>query len=220
MERLRCFLYEWSCGYAMIWRWVGRRRLTLGLVGFFAVWYLAQLAVVSVFGTDVAVWLFYSVDWPSLGYLLAPLSHNMADVGHLRRNAGILLVVGGFAEPYLEKEKYAALLLAISFASIVIANALSLAFGTKGSLAGPSGGILGLWAYIGVRNRSLVYAAVDSNRLSRAVEASIVAFGFLTPIIVPAWDLYSTGFLNVSHAVGVLLGYATALAEALPQTRD
>lgn len=203
----------------MAWGWVGRRRLTIGLVGFFAAWYLAQLAVVSAFGADVAVWWFYFTGEPSPGYLLSPLSHNMDDVGHLRRNAGVLLVVGGLAEPYLKASQYMALLLAISLASVVIANALAPVFGTPWALAGPSGGILGLWAYIGVRNRDIVCAALDSDRLSRVVEASVVAFGVLTPIIVPAWDLYSTGALNVSHLAGVLLGSATAFVKVPPQIR-
>lgn len=204
----------------MAWRWVRRRRLTLGLMGFFAAWYLAQLAIVSAFGADVAVWWFYFTGEPSPGYLLAPLSHNMADSGHLRRNAGVLLIAGGLAEPYLKDRQYLMLLLVVSFVSIVIANVLSPVFGTPWALAGPSGGIYGLWAYIGVTNRDIVCAALDSDRLSRVVEASVVALGVLTPIIVPAWDLYGTGILNVSHLAGVLLGYVAALVEVPPQISD
>lgn len=164
----------------MLWGWVGRRRLTLGLVCFFSVWYLAQLIVVSAFGTEAAVWLFYFAGEPSPGYLLAPLSHNMADVGHLRRNASVLLVAGALAEPYLKNRQYLALLLAVSLGSILIANALSLAFGTPWALAGPSGGIYGLWAYIGVRNRSSV---LDPDDGMEWVEAAL--FGMVASIQSP-----------------------------------
>jgi hypothetical protein len=194
--------------------WVGRRRLTLGLGSFFAVWYLAQLATVSAFGTDVAVWWFYFTGDPSPGYLLAPLSHNMADPGHLRRNLSVLFIAGGLAEPYLNDRQYIALLLAVSFGSVVITNVLSLVFGTLWTLADPSGGIYGLWAYIGVRNRALF---LDPDGCAEWVEAVLVVAGVLTLALVPAIDAYTTGAVNVSHAVGILLGYAVALREALPQ---
>lgn len=198
----------------MAWGWVGRRRLTFGLVGFFAAWYLAQLATVFTFGTDVAVWWFYFTGEPSPGYVLAPLSHNIADIGHLRRNAFVLILAGGIAEPYLKNRQYLALLLAVSFASIVVANALSLVFGTPWTLAGPSGGIYGLWAYIGIRNRALVF---DSSGWVEWVEATLVLVGALTLAFVPVFDTYTTGVGNVSHIAGILLGYAVALQEVRPQ---
>lgn len=198
----------------MSWRWVKRRRLTIGIVLFFAVWYLAQLYVLSAFGLKTAIWWFYFSGGLSPGHLLAPISHNMADLGHLRRNAVVLLIAGGLVEPYLERRKYAALLLTISFVSILFANLLSLALGTQWTLAGPSGGIYGLWAYIAVRNRFMI---LDTSVLRGSVEAALVLGGLLTLIFVPIFDVYTTSVVNVSHAAGVLLGYAIALVEVPPQ---
>lgn len=198
----------------MAWKWIERRRITLVLVGFFAAWYLAQLVVASACGTKTAVWWFYFAGNPSPGYVLAPVSHNIADIGHLQRNATMLLITGALAEPYLNRQQYAALLLGIAFASIVVANALSLAVGTPWAPAGPSGGIYGLWAYIGIRNRSFI---LDSDGWKASVEAVFVLAGVLLLAFVPVFDVYTTGAVNVSHVAGILLGYVVALAETPPQ---
>lgn len=201
----------------MTWRWVKRRRLTIGLVASFASWYLVQRYVLHAFGGETAIWWFYFDGALSPGYLLAPISHDMSDTGHLRRNVTILLMVGSVAEPGLERERYAAALIGMSIGSIAFANLLSMAFGTRWILAGASGGIFGLWAYLGMKNRRLISEVLNSDNRRRIGEAAVIALGVLTPIVVPTWDLYSTGTLNVSHAVGVLLGYAIALVEVPPE---
>lgn len=201
----------------MTWRWLKRRRLTIGLVVFFASWYLVQRYVLHAFGAETAIWWFYFDGAFSPGYLLAPISHNMVGFGHLGANIGFLLLFGGLAEPHLSRRPYVVLLLGISLGSIVAANALSSAFGTQWTLAGPSGGILGLWAYISVRRRTICWDSLGSEASSHPAEAGLVAVGLLTPILVPGWEVYSTGAVNVSHAAGVLLGYVIAIVEITTQ---
>lgn len=198
----------------MLRRWFKRRSLTISLVVFFVAWYIAQLYVLSILGAEMAFWWFYFDGTLSPGYLLAPISHNVADIGHLKRNVAILLLVGGVTEPYVENGKYVALLLVISFGSIGIANLMSLLVGTQWVLAGASGGIFGLWAFIGVKNRSLVLSETDLREL---VEARIILAGLLTPLFIPIYDVYTTGLLNMSHLVGILLGYVAALVESPPR---
>lgn len=195
----------------MPWRWLKRRRLTVSLVVFFAVWQVAQLYVLSTFGTETAIWWFYFDGALSPGYLLASVSHNMADLGHLKRNVVLLLIVGGAAEPYLKESKHVALLLGLSFTSIGIANLVSILVRTQWVLAGASGGVFGLWAFIGVKNRSLVLSGSEHREM---IEAGIIFSGVLTPLFVPIYDVYTTGILNVSHLVGILLGYGIALVES------
>jgi membrane associated rhomboid family serine protease len=137
----------------------------------------------------------------------------VSDTGHLRRNVTILLFAGSVVEPYLNTGRYAVLLLGMSMGSIAIANLLSAAFGTQWVLAGASGGIFGLWAYLGMKNRAMI---LDASGIRDSVEAVFVLSGLLTLLFVPVYDVYATGVLNVSHAVGVLLGYAIALFEAPP----
>lgn len=152
----------------MPWRWLKRRRLTVSLVVFFAVWQVAQLYVLSTFGTETAIWWFYFDGALSPGYLLASVSHNMADLGHLKRNVVLLLIVGGAAEPYLKESKHVALLLGLSFTSIGIANLVSILVRTQWVLAGASGGVFGLWAFIGVKNRSLVLSGSEQSGNDRS----------------------------------------------------
>lgn len=201
----------------MLRRWVGRRRLTLCLVAGFAAWYLVQLAVAATHGRGAAVWWFYVAGDPSPGHLLGPVSHDVADAGHLGRNACLLLVAGGLAEPRLGGRRSAALLLALAAGSIAATNALSLAAGTQWTLAGPSGGIFGLWAYAGVRYRGLVRGA---GGWRRRVEAAAVLAGLLAAVVVPAYELSVDGAVNVTHALGILLGYGVALAAGSSVERD
>lgn len=196
-----------------MWRGFKSRRITLSFVVFFVAWQVVQLYVVSMHGAETAIWWFYFDGPLSPGYLFAPISHNMADLGHLRRNVVILLVVGGVAEPYLEEFEYLALVLGISFASIAVADLLSILAGTQWVLAGASGGIFGLWAYFGVKNRSLLFS---SSELWGFVEEVITFSGVLTLLFVPVYDVYTSGVLNVSHLVGILLGYVIAFVESPP----
>jgi membrane associated rhomboid family serine protease len=195
----------------MSWRWVKRRRLTIGFIAFFGAWYLLQLSVLSSVGTKAAAWWFYLDGPPSPGYLLAPLSHNMAEFGHLRRNAILLFIGGGLAEPYLAKRRYIALFLGLAGASLVTADVLSLAFHTQWVLAGPSGGVYGLWAYIAVRNRSLV---LDADDWKEQIESILTFAGLLMLVAVPVLEKSTTGMINVSHAIGIELGCGIALVEA------
>jgi membrane associated rhomboid family serine protease len=201
----------------MVWDWVARRRLTLGFVVFFVVWYLAQLYVLSAFGSPTAVWWFYFSSDPSMGYLLAPISHDMTRIGHLGSNVMFLLVFGGFAEPHLDRRRYVVLLLGISFGSIGVANVLSGLLGTRWILAGPSGGVLGLWAYTSAIHRGTLWDSLRSGDSSQPTETVVVFFGLLSPVLVPCWEVYSTGTANTSHAVGVLFGYVLVLVEVPPQ---
>lgn len=202
----------------MSWRWLQRRRLTIALVAFFAGWYLLQLYVLSAFSSKAAIWWFYFTGDLSPGYFLAPISHDMANVGHLGANVALLLVFGCLAEPYLGRRRYVVFLLVVSLASIILSNVFSKVLGIQfWALAGASGGVVGLWAYISVSHRAIVFDVRRSDSSSHPSEVLFVAIGLLTPILVPGWEVYSAGAMNLSHAVGVLLGYVIALVEVPPQ---
>lgn len=194
-------------------RWLGRPRLAAGFAAFLAAWYLGQHAVVAAFGREAAIHWFYFTTEPSPGVLLAPVSHNIDDPGHLRRNVVLLALARGVAEPHLQRRTYAALLFGLSFVSVVAANTLSVVFGTMWVLAGASGGVYGLWAFIGVRNRG---ALRDIGGPREAVEPTLVLGGLLTVVFVPIFDVYTTGALNTGHLAGIVLGCGLGLVEKPP----
>lgn len=195
--------------------WLGRRVYTGLLVGVFAVWYAFQRIVAAEIGVVAAAPWFYFTPEPATGWLFAPLSHNMADIGHLLRNLTNLVLVGAFTEPHFDTRRYLKLLAVITGISIII-PVIGSAVLIDGFwlVAGPSGGIYGIWAFTSVFRVDVIrlyrdwmnFESVDDWRMF--AEAVMAVFGLLLIVIVPVNDLlFSTGRQNViAHLAGILSG--------------
>lgn len=190
--------------------WLSKRRVTASLVALFVLWYAVQLVTLQRFGPDTAVWWFYSAPGDfgpgfalTPGLIFSPLSHDMSDISHLGANIAALVVVGSFAEPYIEKRTYLLVLIGVAFAGILFSNVLAIVFHSQWSLAGASAGLLALHAYVSLRKRSLLTSIDPSVSIANA-EWVIVAMGLMMIPVVPMYELTVSG--NVSHALGPIIG--------------
>jgi membrane associated rhomboid family serine protease len=193
-----------------IYRWLRRRRYTLGLASFFILWYLLQLTVAALTSTEVAKYWFYIEIPPqtiSPGLVFAPISHDLQRITHLGANLLFLLVAGGLIEPYIGGRKVARIVLGIGYLSIYLAN-LSVTIHQKWMIAGASGGVLGLWAYAGFRSRELT-SNLDSPEL---VFTRGKAEGFVALLLLlgtPVFLIHQTILVSRPHSghiIGILLG--------------
>lgn len=190
--------------------WLSKRRVTASLVALFVVWYAVQLVTLQRFGADTAVWWFYFTrgDFgpgfaltPGLGF--SAISHDMSDISHLGANVAALVVVGCFAEPYIERRTYLFVLIGVGFAGISFSNALAIVFHSQWSLAGASAGLLALHAYVSLRKRLLLTSITPFRSIATA-EWFVVSMGLMTIPVVPIYELTVSG--NVGHALGPILG--------------
>ena len=197
-------------------KWAVKRRysglLVLGLFGL----YVIQLIAAGTLGVDVVEPWFYFTPEPATGWLVAPLSHDMADMGHLRTNLTNLLLVGAFAEPHLSTRKFLKLFAGISAFSVLLPAVVSLVMVSGDWLiAGPSGGIYGLWAFMTVYRVSILRSFWDGTLIEDWVdlrlmgEVVMVVVGLLLIVIVPVNDLFfSTDSVNVAvHLSGLFAGF-------------
>ena len=188
--------------------WIRRRSVTLGLAVFFVSWYLLQLSVLHVFGGDVARWWFYferPPDTVSPGLVFGPISHDMWSLTHISANVGLLLVAGGFAEPYIGKKKILVILFGLGYLGTYLTNLTALIH-LRWMIAGASGGILALWVYAGLRLRHKAYRFRDGIGWSTKGLETYTAVVLLLGIFP---FLFHELFLQVPPHSGHLIGLAT-----------
>jgi len=190
--------------------WIERRPVTIGLLVFLMLWYGLELVVVRVAGEPAALWWFYWQPFVvSPGVVLSPISHDVHGLGHLAANAAMLLVVGGYAEPHLDRGELLVILLGLGWLSFVFANLVAAAFGTPWSLAGLSADLLALASYVALRRRRVVFEAnVGGLRTSRRWQWILVTTLLLFVPAVPVFEVAFDHPTNVGHVMGVVLGCA------------
>lgn len=202
--------------------WVQRRRFTGLLILSLFGWYLLQRISAAMFGVSMVEPWFYFTPKPATGWFLAPISHNMLDISHLRSNLWTLLVAGAFAEPHLTKRKYLKVFLGISTLSIIIPAIANFALLSGNWLvAGPSGGIYGLWAFMAVYRISVIEPYWDADGFNNwddlrlFGEAVFVLIGLALIVVVPVVDLFfSSNSANaITHLIGLLSGYVLGIRE-------
>lgn len=191
------------------WEWVRRRPLTLGIIIFFAGWYVLQLSVLSFFGADVARFWFYIEKPPNVvspGILLGPISHDITSPTHIGANILFLLIAGGFAEPYIGQKKILYLIFGLGYLGTYLAN-ITAFIHQFWVLAGASGGVLALWAYSGIKLRHKAYDYGTGLEFSRDGIERITAFVLILGI--PAFFLHEgvlAAQVQSGHVIGLLLG--------------
>lgn len=197
-------------------RWAVKRRVTGALVLGLAGWYVVQRLAAAVFGLGVVEPWFYFTPDMATGWLFAPVSHDMKDVGHLRRNLGYLLLTGTFAEPYLSRRRFVAVFAGLIAVSVYVPAVANLAWtGGEWRVAGPSGGVYGLWVFMAVYRSEILRSFWDETLiddwgdLPMAGELVMVVVGLSLIVIVPVHDLFfASGSVNAgSHFVGLVVGF-------------
>lgn len=161
-----------------VWEWVRRRPLTLGLIIFFAGWYVLQLSVFNFFGVDVARFWFYFEKPPnavSPGIIFGPISHDMSTLTHIGGNIVFLLIAGGFAEPYIGQKNIFYMVFGLGYLGTYLAN-ITAAIHQSWIIAGASGGVLALWAYSGLKMRHKAHEYRAGLEFSRDGVEQITAF--------------------------------------------
>lgn len=194
--------------------WLCRRRFTIGLAIFFTAWYGFQLFVADMIGIEAAEKWFYFTPSLGTGWIVAPFSHNMMDVGHLTRNVSTLLLAGLFIETYLKGHQYLAVFFGIlGFSVLIPVVGLVLFVDGDWLVAGASGGVYGLWVFGAIYRVEVVQTwrtwidVDDWSDLRYWIECVIVLFGFTLLILVPIFDVYSGGSANtISHISGMVFG--------------
>lgn len=189
---------------------IERRPVTIALVAFLLLWYGIELAVVRVAGVPVALWWFYWQPFTvSPGIVLSPISHDVHGLGHLAANAAMLIVVGGYAEPHLDRGEFLVILLGLGWLSFGFTNLVAVAVGTPWSLAGLSAGLLALSSYVALRRRHVVFDAnVGGLWTVRRWTWILVTTLLLSVPVIPVFELAIDHPTNVGHVMGVVLGCA------------
>ena len=189
--------------------WARRRPATLVLAVFFAAWYLLQLGVLHVYGDEVALWWFYFEKPPnavSPGMVFGPISHDMWTLTHITANISLLLVAGGFAEPYIGWKKVLFAVFGLGYLGTYVSNLTALIH-LRWMVAGASGGILALWAYAGLRLRHKAYRFRDGVDLSREGIETFVAIVLLLGIFPFLFhELFLQPRPHSGHVLGLVLG--------------
>lgn len=202
-------------------QWSHRRRWTIGVGAFFVAWYALQLSVFRQFGEATARWWFY-FEQPlfdiSPGFLLAPLSHDMATLTHIGGNLIFLAIAGGLAEPYVGKKRLLFLVFGMGYLSIYLANATAFVHQVW-ILAGASGGVLALWAYTGLRLRQIA-----TENLSDGLYWSRQGIETLGVIILllatPTFFIHQSLIIDQPHSghlIGLVLGCGYYVVESQSQ---
>lgn len=194
-------------------RWIGRRKMTIGLAIFFCSWYILQLIVFQRMGEEFAYWLFYLEQPPkhvSPGILLAPLSHDFSTWTHISGNLFFLLIAGGFIEPFIGGRKVAEIVLGLGALSIGLANSTAV-FHQLWIIAGASGGVLALWAYAGMKKWQLALEFRDgpSIKSEEGVETVVAMVILAATPIFPIYEAFVIGSFHSGHTIGIVLGLLT-----------
>lgn len=195
--------------------WASKRSLTGGIVLFLIAWYGLQQLVAGWIGVATAERWFYFTPDIGTGWIVAPLSHDMENIGHLTGNLSNFLVAGSFAEPHLSRKEYLGVfsgLLAFSILAPVIASFVVL----EGDwlVAGTSGGIYGLWAFMAVYRFDVLrderpWAVFETwNDVRIMAERILVIVGFTLLPLVALNDIILTDSAEnfVSHFAGISSG--------------
>lgn len=188
-----------------------RRKCTIYLTLFFAVWFILQRTVFNVFGEEIAIWWFY-LEYPprlSPGLFLSAISHKLNTLTHIVSNTTLLLLIGGFGEPYLERNEIILIVIGLGYFGILLANVVTIFFGEgMWVLAGASSGILALLSYTGLQMKDIVLQSGSREALFSytSIERLVTLF-FLCgiPGILLGEILINTP-TNSSHVIGILLG--------------
>lgn len=199
----------------LVREWMQRRKYTGALVLFLAAWYGFQRIVAGQIGVEAAEPWFYFMSEPATGWLFAPISHNMEDVGHLRRNLTGLLLGGSLVQTYFGPRKFLKLVTGLSVISVLVPAVINLALYDNGWLvAGASGGMYGLFAFVGVYRYPLVLDVrewpdmEEWGDLYTLAEIVGVGLALFLLVYVPVNDFYlSPGSGNpVGHLTGIVCG--------------
>ena len=203
--------------------WVYRRGLTISLMLFFTLWYIFQLVVLRYFGEGVAQMWFYIMKPPeavSPGLIFGPISHNLDNLSHVGSNTAFLLVSGGLAEPYIDKNKILLAVFGLGYVGTYLTNITA---GIHGfwALAGASTGIFALWSYVAlkIRYKSLFYDPGIHLSLDgiEKITATVLFIG--TPFIL-FWEAFVGAQIHTAHVCGILLGFGMFVWEYLSNKYD
>lgn len=182
-----------------------RRRATLALAVLLVAWYVVQVAVTARYGQATAEWLFYFPQGAlSPGVVLSPLSHHLTRRTHLLANVGVLLAVGLYAEPHLDRRILAGLVLGGGYASILIANALA-PLTRLWIQAGTSGGVFALVAYAGILFAGRAFDVEETAPAAWVASVTLLA----TPAVYVGVQLLSPR-PHAGHLVGIAIGLLVA----------
>lgn len=187
--------------------WLHRRRMTVVLAVGFAGWYVVQLAVVTLFGWSMAVWLFYIEDPSAVatpGLLFAPISHQLDTTTHLLGNLAFLVMVGSLVEPRLGARRIFALVIGLGYIGTYVTLILSSVIGGW-VIAGASVGIFALLGYAGLACRGCAWLLLTRGSISSETVAAVVALAMVP--LIPLFEA-TTGTLNPGHTIGLGLGIA------------
>lgn len=191
--------------------WITQRQMTIGLSGFFILWFGVQLFVYHGFGGDVARWWFYYEKPPNMlspGIILGPISHDMNTLTHIGANIFFLFIAGGFAEPYLAKRKLLYTVFGLGYLGTYLANATALIH-QLWMIAGASGGILALWGYVGLKLRRKAYKYRSGLEFSRdGVEQFTAVLLILGIPVILLHEAVLAAQFHSGHIIGLLLGCA------------
>jgi membrane associated rhomboid family serine protease len=205
-------------------KWVHSRQVTIGLAAFFIAWYGLQLAVLYLFGEDIAKWWFYFQLPPNVispGLILAPLSHKLDTLTHIGGNLLLLVMAGCLAEPYIGGKRILILVIGLGYLGTYLAN-LSVFVHQLWMLAGASGGILALWGYAGLRMRQ--YASEFLSEGAPLSRRGIETVGSVALLIgIPAIFIHQTLLVaqpHSGHIFGLLLGVLFYIVEFLFDETD
>jgi membrane associated rhomboid family serine protease len=177
--------------------------------------YLLELYVWESVGTAAFVALFVARQEPSVGWLLAPLSHSPFSVWHLVGSTVQVLAFGGLAEYRLPRRDYVAFLVAAGVASTGAQVAVYAAAGPSArglGVLGASGIALGLAAFVVVD--SLRYRdAADRWHGDATVVIALLAVVVLGTALLEA-ALGAPGIAVTGHLAGIGLGTTYGLARS------
>lgn len=190
--------------------WARRRPATVGLSIFFVLWFGLQLGVLLTFGEEFARWLYYAEHHEQYpppfqpGFLVSPLSHGMDDPTHLPTNLVVLLVVGGFAEPYIGKWRVFFFVIVLGYVGTLLANA-TVFIHFSWTYAGASGGIFALLSYSALRLRYLAWQFSPVRLLKGGhVEEYMAVVNLLAVPAIFGFEVLINW--NMGHLTGLLLG--------------
>lgn len=186
-------------------RWLGTRRVTLGVVALLLAVFALELAVWWRFGARSWEALFLAPREPTLGWLLAPFAHR--GLPHLVTTLVVIVVYGGLIEEFLSGETYLAFYVLASYASTG-AQILAYASGAPGrGTLGASGAALALVA---------LFVTVTLARLREAddpttVEVVFAGTGLVVLGLVVANDFVAgvdlaSGTAPLGHLGGTVVG--------------
>ena len=189
--------------------WLADKRVTLGAVTLVTAVFAAQTLVSAAAGADVWTYLFVAGLDPTVGWLLAPLSHR--GPWHFLSNLTVLVVYGALAETVLSRRVYLRFLVGAAYLSTA-AQVASYAAGAPGrGTLGASGVALGLVAYLTMRTLLGERPATDVDWVFALSGGFVVLYHLANDFLPGFAPLSGTG--PYGHAAGIAAGLALALWE-------